>query len=118
MRVCGLIGHAISANKKSASVAETEIGIANTSAWKMCGISPKTTVAVYFEVVSQHGQPLQPGSRGLIQFLTHYQHSSGQFRLRVTHHAILPKHDQGMHRAPTEPNRNHNDFLPLIVPFR
>ncbi|RIA99066.1 protein transporter SEC23 [Glomus cerebriforme] len=84
MRVCGLIGHAISANKKSASVAETEIGIANTSAWKMCGISPKTTVAVYFEVVSQHGQPLQPGSRGLIQFLTHYQHSSGQFRLRVT----------------------------------
>ncbi|CAB4375687.1 protein transporter SEC23 [Rhizophagus irregularis] len=84
MRVCGLIGHAISANKKSASVAETEIGIANTSAWKMCGINPKTTVAVYFEVVSQHGQPLQPGSRGLIQFLTHYQHSSGQFRLRVT----------------------------------
>ncbi|EXX77374.1 Sec23p [Rhizophagus irregularis DAOM 197198w] len=84
MRVCGLIGHAISANKKSASVAETEIGIANTSAWKMCGINPKTTVAGYFEVVSQHGQPLQPGSRGLIQFLTHYQHSSGQFRLRVT----------------------------------
>ncbi|CAG8478725.1 3005_t:CDS:10 [Funneliformis mosseae] len=84
MRVCGLIGHAISANKKSASVAETEIGIANTSAWKMCGITPKTTAAVYFEVVNQHGQPLQPGSRGLIQFLTHYQHSSGQFRLRVT----------------------------------
>ncbi|CAG8530283.1 11561_t:CDS:10 [Diversispora eburnea] len=84
MRVCGLIGHAISANKKSASVAETEIGIANTSAWKMCGITTKTTAAIYFEVVSQHGQPLQPGSRGLIQFLTHYQHSSGQFRLRVT----------------------------------
>jgi len=84
MRVCGLIGHAVSANKKSASVAETEIGIANTSAWKMCGITPKTTAAVYFEVVTQHGQPLQPGSRGLIQFLTHYQHSSGQFRLRVT----------------------------------
>ncbi|CAG8496860.1 7983_t:CDS:2, partial [Cetraspora pellucida] len=84
MRVCGLIGHAISGNKKSASVAETEIGIANTSAWKMCGITPKTTVAVYFEVVSQHGQPLQHNNRGLIQFVTHYQHSSGQFRLRVT----------------------------------
>lgn len=84
MRVCGLIGHAISANKKSASVAETEIGIANTSAWKMCGITPKTTVAVYFEVVSQHGQPIQHNNRGLIQFVSHYQHSSGQFRLRVT----------------------------------
>jgi protein transport protein SEC23 len=84
MRVCGLIGHAISANRKSACVGETEIGIANTSAWKMCGITPRTTTAVYFEVVSQHGQPLQPGARGLIQFVTHYQHSSGQFRLRVT----------------------------------
>ncbi|CAG8640634.1 984_t:CDS:2, partial [Scutellospora calospora] len=84
MRVCGLIGHAISSNKKSASVGETEIGIANTSAWKMCGITPKATVAVYFEVVSQHSQPLQHNNRGLIQFLTHYQHSSGQFRLRVT----------------------------------
>ncbi|CAG8666309.1 9162_t:CDS:10 [Ambispora leptoticha] len=84
MRVCGLIGHAISTNKKSPSVAETEIGIANTSEWKMCGITPKTTCAVYFEVVNQHGQPLAPGMRGLIQFVTHYQHSSGQFRLRVT----------------------------------
>src|SRR5262245_31076589 len=35
----------------------------------------------------------------------------------VTHHLIPPKHDQGMHRAPTEPSRNHNDSLPLIVPF-
>ena len=25
-----------------------------------------------------------PGTRGLIQFVTHYQHASGQFRLRVT----------------------------------
>ena len=35
----------------------------------------------------------------------------------VTHHPIPPKHDQGMHRAPTEPSRNRDDFLPLIVPF-
>jgi protein transport protein SEC23 len=35
-------------------------------------------------VVTPAGQPLQPGSRGLIQFVTHYQHSSGQQRLRVT----------------------------------
>jgi len=27
---------------------------------------------------------MAPNQRGLIQFVTHYQHSSGQFRLRVT----------------------------------
>ncbi|KAG0309085.1 GTPase-activating protein S23 [Dissophora globulifera] len=84
LRICGLIGHAVSADKKTASVGETEIGIGNTSAWKMCGVSPKSTEAVYFEVVSQPGQALQPGSRGLVQFVTHYQHSSGHFKLRVT----------------------------------
>ncbi|KAI7869905.1 protein transporter SEC23 [Spinellus fusiger] len=84
LKVCGLIGHAISTNKKSAYVGETEIGIGNTSAWKMCAITPKTTNGIYFEVVNQPTAPFQPGSRGLIQFVTHYQHSSGQFRLRVT----------------------------------
>ncbi|KAK4703717.1 protein transport protein SEC23, partial [Phenoliferia sp. Uapishka_3] len=84
LKVSGLIGHAISANKKSAWVGETEIGIGQTSAWKICSLSPKTSNAVYFEVVTPAGQTLQPGARGMIQFVTHYQHSSGQFRLRVT----------------------------------
>ncbi|GJJ14926.1 GTPase-activating protein S23 [Clathrus columnatus] len=84
LKVSGLIGHAISANKKSACVGETEIGIGQTSAWKICSLTPRTSQAVYFEVVTPAGQPLQPGSRGLIQFVTHYQHASGQMRLRVT----------------------------------
>ncbi|TFY70212.1 hypothetical protein EVG20_g2789 [Dentipellis fragilis] len=84
LKVSGLIGHAISAGKKSACVGETEIGIGQTSAWKLNVISPHTAEAVYFEVVTPAGQPLQPGSRGLMQFVTHYQHSSGQMRLRVT----------------------------------
>ncbi|CAO3641500.1 unnamed protein product [Cunninghamella blakesleeana] len=84
LKVCGLIGSAISGNKKSTYVGETEIGIGNTSQWKVCSMTPKTTNGVYFEVVNQPTAPLQPGSRGLIQFVTHYQHSSGQFRLRVT----------------------------------
>ncbi|ORY92768.1 hypothetical protein BCR35DRAFT_286137 [Leucosporidium creatinivorum] len=84
LKVSGLIGHAISANKKSAWVGETEIGIGQTSAWKLCSLSPKTSNAVYFEVVTPAGTPLAPGARGMIQFVTHYQHSSGQFRLRVT----------------------------------
>jgi len=84
LKVSGLIGHAISTGKKSACVGETEIGIGQTSAWKLNTINPRTSEAVYFEVVTPAGQPLQQGSRGLIQFVTHYQHSSGQMRLRVT----------------------------------
>lgn len=84
LKVSGLIGHAISTGKKSTCVGETEIGIGQTSAWKLNTINPHTSEAVYFEVVTPAGQPLQQGSRGLIQFVTHYQHSSGQMRLRVT----------------------------------
>ncbi|KAJ3045420.1 GTPase-activating protein S23 [Rhizophlyctis rosea] len=84
LRVCGLIGPAVSANKKTACVGETEIGIAGTSAWKFCGITPKTTASLYFEVAAQQQQAVQPGSRGLVQFVTLYQHASGQYRLRVT----------------------------------
>jgi protein transport protein SEC23 len=53
LKVCGLIGPAVSAEKKGPSVGETEIGVSGTCAWKFCGISPKTTVAVYFEVANQ-----------------------------------------------------------------
>jgi protein transport protein SEC23 len=84
LKVSGLIGHAISGGKKSACVGETEIGIGQTSAWNINSITPRTSAAVYFEVVTPAGQPLQPGSRGLIQFVTHYQHSSGEMRLRVS----------------------------------
>jgi protein transport protein SEC23 len=84
LKISGVIGHVISANKKTASVGETEIGIGQTSAWKVCSLTPKTSLAVYFEVVTPAGQPLAPGANGLIQYVTHYQHASGQFRLRVT----------------------------------
>ncbi|KAJ1673009.1 GTPase-activating protein S23, partial [Spiromyces aspiralis] len=84
LKVCGLIGPAVSAQKKSQNISDTEIGMGNTNAWKFCGLTPRTTAAVYFEVVNQDAQALQPGSVGLIQFATEYQHSSGQKRLRVT----------------------------------
>ncbi|ODO08693.1 protein transporter SEC23 [Cryptococcus wingfieldii CBS 7118] len=84
LKVSGVIGHVISANKKSASVGETEIGIGQTSAWKICSLTPKSTFAAYFEVVTPTGQNLAPNQSGLIQFVTHYQHSSGEYRLRVT----------------------------------
>lgn len=84
LKISGVIGHVISANKKSSCVGETEIGIGQTSAWKVCSLTPKSTLATYFEVVTPAGQALTPNQSGLIQFVTHYQHSSGQYRLRVT----------------------------------
>ncbi|KAF4548060.1 Protein transport protein SEC23 [Elsinoe fawcettii] len=86
LKVTGLIGHAISMNKKSANVGETECGIGNTCSWKMCGIDPAASYGIYFEVAGQGGptQMQQGPQMGLIQFLTYYQHSSGQYHLRVT----------------------------------
>ncbi len=84
LKISGVIGHVISANKKSACVGETEIGIGQTSAWKVCSLTPKSSLAVYFEVVTPAGQPVAQNATGLIQFVTHYQHASGQYRLRVT----------------------------------
>lgn len=86
LKVTGLIGHAVSMNKKSTSVGETECGIGNTCSWKMCGIDPSASYGIYFEIASQGGpaQHQQPPQKGMMQFLTYYQHSSGQFHLRVT----------------------------------
>ncbi|KAI6783185.1 uncharacterized protein J7T54_000687 [Emericellopsis cladophorae] len=85
LKVTGLIGHAVSLNKKSVSVGETECGIGNTCSWKMCGIDPQASYGIYFEIASQ-GAPAhqQAPQQGIMQFLTYYQHSSGQFHLRVT----------------------------------
>jgi len=84
LKVCGAIGHCASIGKKSGYVAETEIGIGNTSAWKVCGADANTTIAFYFEVVNQHTNPIPPGQKGLVQFLTSYQNAKGEKILRVT----------------------------------
>lgn len=65
-------------------VAFQEIGSGGTCAWKFCGLDPTTTATVFFEIVNQHTAPVPQGGRGCIQFITQYQHSSGQRRVRVT----------------------------------
>jgi protein transport protein SEC23 len=88
IKVSGLIGHAISATNKSSYVGETEIGIGGTSTWKMAGVMPRSSYGVYFEIVSQGGSAIgvggAAGPSGSVQFMTHYMHSSGSQRLRVT----------------------------------
>ncbi|KAG8449678.1 hypothetical protein GDO86_016355 [Hymenochirus boettgeri] len=84
LKISGAIGPCVSLNAKGPCVSENEIGTGGTCQWKICGISPAITLAVYFEVVNQHNAPIPQGGRGAIQFVTQYQHSSGQRRIRVT----------------------------------
>ncbi|CAH0385524.1 unnamed protein product [Bemisia tabaci] len=84
LKVMGAIGSCVSLNVKSAHVSDTEVGLGGTSQWKFCTLYPSTTCAFYFEVVNQHTAPIPQGGRGCIQFITQYQHSSGQKRIRVT----------------------------------
>jgi len=83
-KVSGAIGNVASLGKKSPNVGETEIGTGNTNAWAISGLDEDTTVALYFEVTNQANAPVQQGQQRYLQLLTSYQHSSGQFRLRVT----------------------------------
>uniref|UniRef100_A0A667XGG3 Protein transport protein SEC23 n=1 Tax=Myripristis murdjan TaxID=586833 RepID=A0A667XGG3_9TELE len=84
LKVCGAIGPCVSLNSKSPCVSENEMGIGGTSQWKVCSLNPSTTLAMYFEVVNQHNAPIPQGGRGAIQFVTQYQHSNTQKRIRVT----------------------------------
>uniref|UniRef100_A0A6Q2WUI4 Protein transport protein SEC23 n=1 Tax=Esox lucius TaxID=8010 RepID=A0A6Q2WUI4_ESOLU len=84
LKVSGAIGPCVSLNAKGPCVSENELGVGGTTQWKICGLSPSTTLALYFEVVNQHNAPIPQGGRGAIQFVTQYQHSNTQKRIRVT----------------------------------
>lgn len=86
LKVCGMIGTGQASRPKNASVSDLEIGCSGTTGWKVCGIDPHTTHAIYFEVQNQSDVGTSHGGapRGYVQLSTRYQHSSGQLRLRVT----------------------------------
>ncbi|KAK6200989.1 component of COPII coat of ER Golgi vesicles [Scheffersomyces amazonensis] len=82
LKVSGLIGHASSLNVKAQNVSENELGLGGSSQYKLCSISSQHTYAVFFDVANT--QQLPTNSQSYIQFITHYQHSSGTYRIRVT----------------------------------
>jgi len=84
LKIEGGIGPCVSLNIKNSSVSENEVGMGNTTQWKLCTVSPNSTMAFFFEVANQHAAPVPQGGRGCLQFITQYQHSSGQRRIRVT----------------------------------
>eukprot|EP00698_Gefionella_okellyi_P006378 TRINITY_DN15734_c0_g1_i1.p1 TRINITY_DN15734_c0_g1~~TRINITY_DN15734_c0_g1_i1.p1 ORF type:complete len:770 (+),score=130.16 TRINITY_DN15734_c0_g1_i1:43-2310(+) len=83
-KISGALGPCESLHKTSPSVSEQEIGQGHTCAWKMCGADATTTLAVYFDVASQPTAPTTTGEQRYLQFVTHYQHPSGTYRVRVT----------------------------------
>ncbi|XP_042030278.1 protein transport protein SEC23-like [Salvia splendens] len=84
IKVQGIIGPCTSLEKKGPAVANTVIGQGNTTAWKMCGLDKSTCLTVFFDVSSSEKSDPSGSSQLYIQFLTSYQSSDGQMRLRVT----------------------------------
>ncbi|EGW35731.1 uncharacterized protein SPAPADRAFT_58928 [Spathaspora passalidarum NRRL Y-27907] len=82
LKVSGVIGHASSLNVKSANVSENELGLGGSSQFRLCALSPRHTYGVFFDVVNTAQLP--QNSQSYIQFITHYQHCSGSYRIRVT----------------------------------
>ncbi|KAF6135801.1 hypothetical protein GIB67_028120 [Kingdonia uniflora] len=87
IKVQGIIGPCASLGKKSPLCSETEVGQGNTCAWKMCGLDKATSLCLVFDIVKKDtpdaiGQPTS--NQFYLQFLTYYQHSDGEMRLRAT----------------------------------
>lgn len=101
LKCCGMIGCATSLNKKGTGVAETEIGIGETTEWAIGGLDNRTTQGFYFEVVSTKTPEAQNGQtpQAYFQFVTKYRHSTGYTHMRVTTIARTfadPKTEQGL----------------------
>lgn len=87
IKVQGILGPCASLEKKGLLCSETVVGQGGTSAWKMCGLDKATSLCLIFEIAKKEGpDPISQSSSNqfYFQFLTYYQHSSGQMRLRVT----------------------------------
>lgn len=80
--VAGTGSAATTSSKKSPSVSDTEIGLGGTTQWKMCGLTSNTSVALFFDIVSNNQS--SGATLGYCQFITSYQHASGVYRVRVT----------------------------------
>ena len=88
-KIMGALGPVMSLKQKAPYVSENVVGEGGTRVWSLGGVSPSTTVALYFEVTEAEAgaRPVHPGARRFLQCITRYQHADGFFRLRVTTHA-------------------------------
>ena len=81
--VCGGIGPMSALAVKSKSISENEVGMGQTTSWRLCSLTSSTSIAVYYEIVNQHSNPIPAGTPFYLQFCTRYKRSNGEIRLRV-----------------------------------
>jgi protein transport protein SEC23 len=84
IKICGAIGSVSSLQRKAGTVSDSEIGVGGTNAWRMSSLDPNTTIGFYLQIGATPEDGITSGMFGLLQFVTHYQLSSGKFLLRVT----------------------------------
>ncbi|KAM7476611.1 hypothetical protein LguiB_023854 [Lonicera macranthoides] len=87
IKIQGIIGPCASLDKKGPLCSEIVIGQGGTTAWKMCGLDKATSLCLIFEMVKKETPDVigqAANNQIYFQFLTYYQHSSGQMRLRAT----------------------------------
>ena len=81
--VCGGIGPMSALAVKSKSISENEVGMGQTTSWRVCSLGADTSIAVYYEIVNQHSNPIPAGTPFYLQFCVRYKRSNGEIRLRV-----------------------------------
>ncbi|KAI0465185.1 hypothetical protein LJB42_000409 [Komagataella kurtzmanii] len=84
LKINGLVGHAISLERKAKNVSDTEIGRGKTDAWKVCNLLPQSSFGIYFEMPATNSSQTTTKPRSLIQFITYYQEIGSTLRLKVT----------------------------------
>lgn len=59
--------------QSTARISDQEVGVGNTTAWKIPALTNTTTIGAYFEIATPSGQAIPQGQRANIQFITQYQ---------------------------------------------
>ncbi|RKP31337.1 vWA-like protein [Metschnikowia bicuspidata] len=83
LQIQGLIGHATTLPMRKdptdSPVSPVVVGEGNTNVWKLCSVNPQSTYGVYLDKLDSPNV-----GRTYVQFTFHYQHPSGEYRIRVT----------------------------------
>eukprot|EP01029_Cantina_marsupialis_P024627 TRINITY_DN63808_c0_g1_i1.p1 TRINITY_DN63808_c0_g1~~TRINITY_DN63808_c0_g1_i1.p1 ORF type:complete len:793 (-),score=233.05 TRINITY_DN63808_c0_g1_i1:146-2524(-) len=88
IQINGCIGPCVSMKTfdQKGAISESEVGECGTQQWYLGAIHPTTSYAYYFEVNNSDPDAETAPNHHCIQFITTYQHPSGETRIRVTTH--------------------------------
>lgn len=84
VKIQGAAGQCCSLQEGGPSISDTVKMAGGTNAWRLSCLTPNTTVCMFLDVAPK-GQAVAEDNQLLyLQFLTEYEHPSGQRRLRVS----------------------------------